>query len=157
MGVPGLVLVVLFGPKLSPDTDFTFLPRIYASLNFFTVLILSFALWAIKNKKINLHQKLMKTAFVLSALFLILYVVYHSSAESTKYGGQGIIAYVYYFFLISHIFLSIAVVPLVLITFSRALKANYELHKKWARWTWPIWFYVALSGVIVYLMISPFY
>ena len=157
IGIPGLVALLIYGPKLAPDTDFTFLPRIYASVNFITVLVLIFALRAIKLKKINLHQKLMKTALALSVVFLLLYAIYHSSAESTKYGGEGILAYIYYTFLISHILLSIIIVPLVLITLRKALKANYESHRRWAKWTWPIWVYVASSGVIVYVMISPYY
>jgi len=157
IGIPGLVILLFYGPKLAPHTDFTFLPRIYASINFITVLVLLFAFRAIKQKKINLHQKMMKTALGLSVIFLVLYVIYHSNAESTKYGGEGVLAYIYYFILISHILLSIIIVPLVLITFSKALRANYESHRKWAKWTWPIWVYVASTGVIVYIMISPYY
>ena len=157
LGIPGLVILLMNGPKLTADTDITFLPRIYASINFITVLLLLLAFKAIKQKKINLHQKLMKTALALSVIFLLLYVIYHSGAESTKYGGEGVIAYIYYFILISHILLSIIIIPLVLITLRKALRANYDSHRKWAKWTWPIWVYVASTGVIVYVMISPYY
>ena len=129
----------------------------YSTINFITAIVLVFALIAIKQKKIFRHRSLMATALVLSIIFLILYVIYHSTAESVKYGGEGSIRYVYYFFLISHILLSIIIVALVLMTLRRALKNDFERHRKIARWTWPLWFYVATSGVIVYLMISPYY
>lgn len=155
--IPGLVALIYFGPKFSPGTDLRILPRIYSTINFITAIILVLALIAIKQKKIMRHRSFMITALILSALFLILYVIYHSSSESVKFGGEGIIRSVYYFFLISHILLSVTVIPFVLITFSRALKSDFEKHKKIARWTWPLWFYVAVSGVIVYFMISPYY
>lgn len=155
--IPGLVGLIYFGPKFDPGSDLRILPRIYSTLNFVTAIILVLALISIKQKKILRHRSLMITALILSVLFLILYVIYHSSAESVKYGGEGAIRYVYYFFLISHIILSMIVVPLVLITLRRAMKNDFERHQKLARWTWPIWFYVAVSGVIVYLMISPYY
>lgn len=155
--VPGLVALMYFGPKFSLGTDLRILPRIYSTINFITAIILVLALIAIKQKKIMRHRSFMVTALILSALFLILYVIYHSSSESVKFGGDGIIRAAYYFFLISHILLSITVIPFVLITFSRALNSDFEKHKKIARWTWPLWFYVAVSGVIVYFMISPYY
>lgn len=155
--VPVLVAFLYLGPKLIEGVDLRVLPKIYASINFFTAVVLTMAFLAIKQKKIILHRRLMITALSLSVIFLILYVVYHSSAESVKYGGDGIIKYIYFIILISHILLSIIIVPLVLVTLSKALAGNYEVHRKWARWTWPIWMYVAISGVIVYLMISPYY
>ena len=157
IAIPGLVTLIYFGPKFAPGADLRMLPRIYSTINFITAIVLVMALIAIKQKKIIRHRALMVTALVLSVLFLILYVVYHSSSESVKFGGQGLIRYVYYFFLISHILLSAIIVPLVLITLRRALRSDFEKHKKLARWTWPLWFYVAVSGVIVYLMISPYY
>lgn len=157
IAIPGLVGLIYFGPKFEPGADLRILPRIYSTINFITAIVLVFALIAIKQKKIFRHRSLMATALVLSIIFLILYVIYHSTAESVKYGGEGSIRYVYYFFLISHILLSIIIVPLVLMTLRRALKNDFERHRKIARWTWPLWFYVATSGVIVYLMISPYY
>ncbi len=157
IAVPGLVALLYFGPKLAPETDLSFLPRIYAFINFLTAIVLVMALRAIRQKKIMKHRNLMIAALVMSALFLILYVIYHSTAESTKYGGEGLLKYIYYVILISHILLSAMIVPTVLVTLVRALKGDFERHKKLAKWTWPIWFYVAISGVIVYLMISPFY
>lgn len=157
IAVPGLVALLYFGPKFSPGTDLRVLPRIYSTINFVTAIILVLALVAIKQKKIMRHRSLMVSALILSGLFLVLYVIYHASAESVKYGGEGFIKYIYYTILLSHIVLSATIIPFVLITLSRALRSDFEKHKKLARWTWPLWFYVAVSGVIVYLMISPYY
>ena len=111
----------------------------------------------IKNKKIALHENLMKTAILCSSLFLVMYVAYHMTSDSTKYLGEGTIMYVYYFILISHILLSIVVIPLVLISYVRAHLGQFESHKKIVRYAFPVWLYVAVTGVIVYVMISPFY
>lgn len=151
-----LAVAALFSVKI-PGYDFSFLPPIYASINGITAVLLVFALVAIKQKKIELHKKIMTTCLVFSAAFLVLYVIYHITSDSTKYGGEGPIKIIYLFILITHILLSIAIIPLVLFTYVRALAAKFDKHKKLARITWPIWFYVALSGVIVYLMISPYY
>lgn len=134
-----------------------FLPPIYATLNAITALLLIVAVVAIKNKRITLHRNLMTTAVVSSALFLVLYIIYHSTSESTPYGGEGIIRYIYFAILISHIILSILVVPFVLITYIRGYSGQIVKHKKIARFTFPLWLYVAISGVLVYLMISPYY
>ncbi|MCB0492463.1 MAG: DUF420 domain-containing protein [Cyclobacteriaceae bacterium] len=151
-----LVVALLFGVKID-GYDFSFLPRIYASINGVTAMLLLAALWAVKNRKLALHETLMKTCLGLSAAFLAMYVAYHMTSESTTYGGAGAIKYFYYFILITHILLSIAVVPMVLFTLSRALAGNFEKHRALARFTFPIWLYVAITGVIVYLMISPYY
>jgi len=151
-----LVVAILFGVKIDATLPI-FLPPIYATLNAFTAVILIIAFWAIKNKKVVLHEKLMKTAILFSALFLVMYVAYHMTSESTKYGGEGTIKVFYFIILISHIILSIAVIPFVLITYVRAITNNIELHKKIARITFPLWLYVAITGVLVYLMISPYY
>jgi len=144
--------------KLGFDVSpLTFLPPIYASINAVTALILVIALWAVKTKKIILHERLMKTAICCSVLFLILYIAYHMTSDSTKFGGEGTIRYVYYFILITHIVLSIVVIPFVLITYVRALAKRFDDHKKIARVTFPLWLYVAVSGVVVYIMISPYY
>lgn len=134
-----------------------FLPPVYAGINALTSLVLISSLWAIKNKKVKLHELLMKVALGLSALFLVLYVLYHMTSASTPYGGEGIMRPVYYFILISHILLSLAVVPFVLITFLRGITGDFEKHKKIARYAFPLWLYVAVTGVLVYLMISPYY
>jgi putative membrane protein len=151
-----LVVVILFGVKIE-GVDFSFLPPIYAGINGLTALLLIAALIAIKNKNRKLHEQFIKVSLVLSLLFLACYVAYHMTSDSTVFGGEGFIKYVYYFILISHILLSVAVVPLVLFTYLFAFQGDFEKHKKWTRYTWPIWFYVAVTGVVVYLMISPYY
>lgn len=151
-----VVVAVLFRVKID-GYDFTFLPPIYASINGLTAVLLGVALWAIKNKKNLLHERLMKTNLVLSLLFLTLYVAYHMTSNSTPFGGEGMIRIVYFFILISHILLSICVIPLVLFTYLRAHLGEFDRHKKLARITFPIWLYVAITGVVVYLMISPYY
>jgi len=152
-----LVVAALFGIKIPNVEPLTFLPPIYATINGITAIVLLFAFWAIKNKKIALHERLMKTAILFSATFLIMYVAYHMTSESTKFGGEGTIKYFYYVVLITHILLSIIVIPFVLITYVRAITKNFERHKKIARITFPLWLYVAISGVAVYIMISPYY
>jgi len=151
-----IVVAVLFGVKV-PGYDFSFLPPIYASLNAFTAVFLISAFIAIKNKNRKLHEAFMKTCILLSAAFLIMYVLYHMTSDSTPYGGEGSIRYVYFFILISHILLSICVIPLVLSTYLRAWLGDFERHRALAKFTFPIWLYVAVTGVIVYLMISPYY
>lgn len=135
----------------------TFLPPIYASINAITAILLVVSLWAIKNGKRSLHEILNKTAIGCSVVFLVMYVAYHMTSDSTPYRGEGFIRYVYFFILITHIALSIVVIPFVLITYVRAITNNFESHKKIAKITFPIWLYVAITGVIVYLMISPYY
>lgn len=156
-----LVVAVLFGVNLRDlgyDVEpLTFLPPIYATINGLTALVLVGAFWAIKNKKIILHENLMTTAIGCSGVFLIMYVAYHMTSDSTSYGGEGVMRIVYFFILITHILLSIIIIPFVLITYVRAITNNFERHKKIARITFPMWLYVAVSGVIVYIMISPYY
>lgn len=156
-----IVVAILFGIKLK-DFGFNveplnFLPPIYATINGFTAVLLIAAVIAIKNGKRKLHENLMKTAIACSVAFLGMYVAYHMTADSAKFGGEGIIRPIYFFILITHIVLSIIIIPLVLITFVRALAQRFDKHKKLARITFPLWLYVALTGVIVYLMISPYY
>jgi len=151
-----LVVAVLFGVKLDIELP-VFLPPIYAGTNAVTALVLIIALWAIKVKNIELHKRLMKTAIAFSVLFLIMYVLYHMTSDSTSYGGEGVVKYIYYVILISHILLSITVIPFVLITYLRAITNDIERHKKIAKITWPLWLYVTVSGVIVYFMILPYY
>jgi putative membrane protein len=151
-----LLVAGLFSVKMDIELPI-FLPPIYATINAVTAVLLIVAFWAIKSKKIELHKKLMKTAIVFSMLFLLLYVLYHMTSNSTKFGGEGILRTVYFILLISHILLSILVIPFVLITYVRAITNNIDLHKKIAKFTFPIWLYVAISGVLVYLFISPYY
>lgn len=152
-----LVVAVLFTVKLPNVQPLTFLPPIYAAINAVTALILVVAYIAIRKKNIKLHQQLMKTAIALSVVFLVMYVAYHMTSDPTPYGGDGFIRSVYYFILISHILLSIGIIPLVLITYVRAISQMFSNHKAIARITFPIWLYITVTGVIVYQMISPYY
>lgn len=151
-----LTVAMLFRVKVD-GYDFSFLPPIYASINGLTATLLVSAFLAIRSGRRRLHEMLMKTCIGLSASFLVMYVIYHMTSESTPYGGEGTLRYVYFFILISHILLSVVITPLVLFTFSRALGGNFERHRALARFTFPVWLYVAISGVVVYLMISPYY
>jgi putative membrane protein len=148
-GIPGVENFTAFDVKI--------LPMMNAIFNSFTFLFLVGALVAILKKNINVHRRFIYAAFISTTLFLISYVTYHFISESTPYGGTGWIAGVYYFILITHIILAAAIVPLVLTSVARAWNLENERHKKIARWTMPLWLYVSLTGVIVYLMISPYY
>jgi putative membrane protein len=152
-----VVVAILFTVRIPNVASLSFLPPIYATVNGITAVILLLALYAIKGKNIKLHENLMKTAIALSLIFLLMYVAYHMTSDSTPYGGEGFIRYVYFFILISHIILSIGIIPMVLFTYVRAFTKQFEDHKKIARYTFPIWLYVAVTGVIVYFMISPYY
>ncbi len=156
-----LAVAALFGVNLKRmgfDVEpLTFLPPIYASINGFTAVLLVAAVVAIKKGNKKLHEQINVVAIICSVLFLLMYIAYHMTSESTKFGGEGAIAYVYYFILITHIVLSVAVIPFVLVTFVRARLGKFPEHKKIAKITFPLWLYVAVTGVIVYLMISPYY
>lgn len=156
-----LVVAALFGVNLKElgfDVEpLYFLPPIYASLNALTSVLLIAAVWAIKNRKVRLHVRLVQSCLGLSALFLTLYVAYHMTSDSTPYGGDGAMRTVYFFILITHIVCSVIMIPFVLITFFRGIMGAYKRHKKIARITFPLWLYVSVTGVIVYLMISPYY
>lgn len=151
-----IVVASLFRVKID-GYDFSFLPPIYATINGLTAVVLIAALIAIRNGRRRLHENLMKTCMILSGLFLTMYVLYHMTSESTRFGGEGTIRYAYFFILISHILLSIAVIPLVLFTYLRAWRGDFVRHRRLARIAFPIWLYVAITGVLVYLMISPYY
>jgi putative membrane protein len=151
-----LAVAALFRVKIS-GYDFSFLPPIYATINGLTAILLITAVVLIKNGSRKWHERLMKINILLSASFLVMYVLYHITSESTPYGGGGVLRYVYFFILISHILLSVGVIPLVLFTYVRAITGRFEAHKKLARFTFPVWLYVAITGVIVYLMIRPYY
>lgn len=156
-----VAVAVLFGVnlrKLGYDVEpLTFLPPIYATINGVTAVLLVVAISAIKRGRVKLHENLIKVCMGCSIAFLLMYVAYHMTSESTPYGGEGVIRYVYFFILISHILLSIIIIPFVLFTFVRGIAGAYERHKKLARITYPMWLYVAVTGVTVYLMISPYY
>ncbi|MES2544663.1 MAG: DUF420 domain-containing protein [Bacteroidota bacterium] len=170
-----LVVAVLFSVKLKDlgfnVTPLHFLPPIYAAINGITAIVLIAALMAIKNNKRKLHENLMKFAICLSVAFLAMYVAYHMTTASTVFGDENhdgvlsslegehlnLIRLVYILILVSHIILSIAVIPMVLVSYVRGLSQQFDKHRKIAKITFPIWLYVAITGVIVYLMISPYY
>jgi putative membrane protein len=166
-------IAFLSGAKLNIPINFD--PHIFAAfnavVNSIVAILLVLALIAVKSKKYVLHKRIMLTAIILSVLFLISYVCHHLLSGETKFGDlnhDGIISldektlagslrYIYYFILLTHIPLAGIILPFILFTAYRALSGDYEKHKKLARITWPIWFYVAISGVAVYLLISPYY
>ncbi|MDG1697934.1 MAG: DUF420 domain-containing protein [Polaribacter sp.] len=156
-----LAVAALFGvnlQKLGFDIQpLTFLPPIYAMVNGLTAIVLIAAVVAIKKGNKKLHQRLNTFAIACSLVFLLLYIAYHMTSDSTKFGGEGFIKYIYYFILFTHIILSIVVIPFVLTTYMRANLGNFPEHKKIAKITFPLWLYVAVTGVVVYLMISPYY
>lgn len=152
-----LAVALLFGVRIPNVEPLGFLPPVYASINGLTAFLLVWAVWAVKNGRQRLHQNLMTGCIGLSALFLLMYIAYHMTSDPTPYGGTGIWKYIYYAILVSHILLSVVVVPLVLHTYARAYLRKFESHRKLARVTFPIWLYVAVSGVVVYLMIAPYY
>lgn len=157
-----------FGINIEP---LSFLPPIYATINGMTALLLIMGVLAIKNGNRKVHERMMTLAIACSVVFLVMYVAYHMTADSTKYGdinadglldeteklNAGWLRLVYFFILISHIVLSVVIIPMVLFTYVRALAERFDKHKKLAKITFPIWLYVAVSGVVVYLMISPYY
>lgn len=156
-----LAVAALFGinlRKMGINVEpLDFLPPIYATINGITAILLIAAVIAIKNGKRVIHERLNTLAIICSVLFLVMYVAYHMTSDSTEFGGEGMIRYVYYFILISHILLSITIIPLVLVTLMRAKLGEFAAHKKIAKITFPLWLYVAVTGVIIYLMISPYY
>ena len=173
VAIPVVVAILLFMPaKLELGASWaTMLPGLNAVMNSSTALALIAGLIFIKRKNIMAHRLSMMTAFVLGSIFLVSYVLYHSTMEGTKFGdidhdgivsatelaAAGFLRNVYFFVLISHILLAIVVVPLVLLAFYFALSNKIERHKKIVKYTYPVWLYVSITGVLVYLMISPYY
>lgn len=152
-----IAVAILFTVKIPGAVRLGFLPPIYAAINALTAVILILGVIQIKKGKRKAHENLMKTAIGLSATFLVMYVIYHMTSDSTPYGGEGAIRTVYFIILVTHIILSIAIIPLVLVSFVKALSRRFDQHKKIAKITFPIWLYVTITGVIVYIMISPYY
>lgn len=159
IAINAIVVALLFIPKFEPQSGFdvTILPLLNAVLNSFTFVFLLAALYMILKKNVKWHKRFIFAAFTSTALFLVSYLTYHSMASSTSYGGEGILQTIYYFILITHIVLAAVIVPLALLTLARGLTMKVEKHRKIARWTMPLWLYVSLTGVLVYLMISPYY
>jgi len=165
-----IAVAILFGVKIE-GIDLSFLPSVYATINGITAIVLVLAYIAIKKKKKKLHQNLINTAVLLSVSFLLMYVAYHATSDSTVYGDlnhNGILEesealnigstkLIYYFILISHIILSIIITPFVCFSYLKGWLGDYEGHKKLTRITFPLWMYVAVTGVLVYAMISPYY
>lgn len=152
-----LAVAALFKVRIPNVEPLSFLPPIYAVINAVTFFTLLFAITAIKKGNRVLHERLMKLSLALSALFLVMYVAYHITSDPTPYGGEGLAKTIYLLVLVSHIVLSVIIIPLVLITFNRAFLGEFDKHKKIAKITFPLWLYVTLSGVVVYVMISPYY
>jgi len=155
------VVVVLLQSKIItwqviPDWVF-FLPKLNAIINATCSVLLMTSFYYIKKRDVSTHKKLNIITFILSALFLVSYIIYHSTGNEAKFGGQGIIRPIYFFILITHIILAAAVLPLVLLSFYRGMKMQVEKHRKLVRWSFPIWLYVTITGVIVYLMMAPYY
>lgn len=160
-----LVIVIVLQSKMLnifPDKSAIpgwvfFLPKLNAIINATCSVLLLLSLYFIKRKDIATHKKLNITTFILSSLFLVSYIIFHATGIKTSYGGIGAIRTIYYFILISHIILAAVVLPLVLFSFQKGLQMQVEKHKKLVRWSYPIWLYVTITGVVVYLMISPYY
>lgn len=159
--VVSAVVLLLIGlmrrVKIDLGIDFSFLPPFHASLNALCAVILVVALWHIKNGRREQHRRAIYAAMVCSALFLVSYVLYHFTTPETRFGGEGAIKTVYFFLLITHVILAAVILPFVLLTFTRAYTGQYERHKKMARWVFPLWLYVAITGPICYLMLKPYY
>ena len=154
-------VAVVFLSRIKVDVSLPFnvhaFAKINAILNSAVSFLLLVGLMSVKRGRYQLHRKVMMSAMVLSLLFLVSYICHHLFSESTSYGGEGTIRYVYYFILITHILLAAIILPFILYTSYRALVAEWPAHRKLAKITWPIWFYVSVTGVVVYLMISPYY
>ena len=134
------------------------LPAVNASLNALSALFLTIGYIFIKQKKQDAHRNCMIAAFITSTIFLACYLTYHFTVTAvTKFQGQGVVRPIYFFILITHVILAVAIVPLVLMSLNRGLKQRWEAHKKISRWTWPLWMYVSVTGVVVYLMLYQWF
>jgi putative membrane protein len=143
--------------KIPTSIDFSFLPPIHASLNALAAVMLVLALYFVKNRQLENHRNAIYAAMVCSALFLVSYVLYHFTTPETRYGGTGIMRSIYFFLLLTHVVLAAVILPFILLTFNRAFTNQFERHKKMARWVFPLWLYVAVTGPICYLMLKPYY
>lgn len=143
--------------SLGGGVDVSYLPRFHAFLNGSCTLLLIAGYVAVRRRQYNVHKMLMVSCFLLSSIFLVSYVIYHSQAPATKFGGEGVIRPIYYTILLTHIVLAALILPLALFTISRSWRGEFAKHKKIARYTLPVWIYVTATGVIVYFMIAPYY
>lgn len=160
IAVPLAVAVLILFPeffRLDLGIDRGTLPAFHALLNGTTAVLLLLGLYFISRRKVTAHRSSMITAFGLSAIFLVSYVIAKLNADPTPYGGEGFLRYLYFFILISHILLSIPVLPLAMLAIYRGYTREYQRHRKIVRFTFPIWLYVAVTGVLVYLLMQPYY
>ncbi|MCB0524801.1 MAG: DUF420 domain-containing protein [Saprospiraceae bacterium] len=159
--VVSFVVLLLVGMmrrvKIDLGVDFSFLPPIHASLNALAAIILIAAYYFVRTGQLDNHRKSIYAAMVCSGLFLVSYVLYHFTTPETKFGGTGLIRTVYFILLISHVVLAAVILPFILLTFTRAYTFQFDRHKKMARWVFPLWLYVAVTGPICYLMLKPYY
>ena len=154
--IPLVVAVLIYYPLDLVDIDANF-PLFHATINGTVSILLVLALYLVKSGKQLAHRKVMLTAFALSSVFLVSYVLSKVNTPPTPFGGEGLLRSVYFFILISHIFLATFIVPLALFSIYRGIKGEFEKHKRIAKWTWPIWFYVSVTGVLVYWFMAPYY
>lgn len=157
--IPIAVAVLMYMPRKESQgmNNVSTLPLFHAILNGTTFLVLLTGYFFIRRKEIHKHRSCMLIAFALSSVFLISYIIYHYQTPPSYYGGEGIIRFVYFFVLLSHILLAGAIVPLALLALYRGITNQTEKHKKIAKWTLPLWLYVTFTGVVVYLMMAPYY
>ena len=159
--IPIVVALLMLFPDVlhiqSESIDFSSLPFFHAILNASTAVLLFTGFILIKNKKTNLHKISMLSAFVLSSVFLLSYVTSKLTNSPVPFGGEGVIRYIYFFILISHIILSVLVLPLALFSIYRGMTGEIEKHKAIVKYTFPVWIYVAITGVLVYILMSPYY
>ncbi|AXF55503.1 DUF420 domain-containing protein [Salicibibacter kimchii] len=157
--INGLIAIVFFmdGAASSAPFDVTLLPMLNAIYNSFTTVFLLAALYAILRKNVQAHRRFIYAALTTTALFLVTYLTHHALAESTTYGGDGILAGIYYFILLTHIPLAAAIVPLALLSVLWGYTNQLRKHRKIVRWTMPLWLYVSITGVLIYILISPYY
>ena len=173
IAIPAAVAFLILGLHTKIDLGFNThsLPLFHAILNSSTAILLLASLYFIRHGQVTAHKRANLTAVVLSSIFLVSYVIYHASNPSTRFGDlnhdgilsdaekqqAGVLRYVYYFILTSHILLSGIIIPFVLFTLQRAYQEKFDRHRRLAKITWPMWLYVAVTGVVVYVMISPYY
>ncbi len=157
--IPALVafLFLKSGVPTQVNFDLAIFPKFHAILNSCTAGLLLLGFYYIKKGEFGSHKFCMFAAFLVSAVFLISYVTYHSLGESVKFGGEGLLRYLYFFILITHIVLAAVQTPFILFTLYNALSNQLQKHKRIARWTLPIWLYVSVTGVLVYFMLKPYY
>lgn len=156
-GAVFLLVVAMRRIKIDTEIDFSWLPPFYSTLNAIVAVLLIMALVSIKRSNALMHRKLMTTAMIFSTLFLLCYVLYHITTEETTYCGVGPIRYIYFFLLITHIILAAGILPFILFTYIRAFTNQFDRHVKMARWVFPLWLYVALTGPVIYVLLSPCY